>query len=89
MHDNILLHLNDLEWDDPVSLDETVYQCVLADDREYFIWYVEDLVKDDYDLGLEPAAKQLYEAICQNGTEWLISLIKDTDETELGYEFFL
>lgn len=87
MHAHILDHLDTLDWDDVLSLDETVYQCYYANDVEYFIWYIEELAKDDYEIGLTPAAKKLYDCLNLHGVGWLLSIIKDKN-TVLGYEFF-
>lgn len=88
MHIDLRKHLQTLDLDDVLSLDETVYQSVYADDKKYFVSYIESLAKESYETGLPQAAKALYDSINQGGTEWIFSIIRNARELKLGRSFF-
>ncbi len=87
-HQNIRNHLHTLGWSDPVGLDETVYQCFKADDKDYFVWYIEDIIKDDFYTGINSASKSLYDVINKNGIEWIESILNENYDRDLTKHFY-
>ncbi len=90
-HQNLRNHLHTLKRLDPVKIDETVYQCYRADDKDYFVRYVEDIVEDDFGIGIRAAAKSLSDIIGKNGYEWINAILdkSDLEKLENGFYKFL
>ena len=86
-HQNIREHLHMLNWNDPVSLDEMVLQCYLADDKRYFVGYIEDIVKKDFYDGIHSAAKVVHDFVINHGRSWLEDILQNPDEWKWSDSF--
>ena len=87
-HLHIRQHLHQLEWSDPVSIDETVYQCYYADDKEYFVWYISNITKNDESACVEVAAKSFYELVCKHGSNWFMTLLQQNGNDGFDTNFY-
>lgn len=73
LHREVLAHLKRLVPEDAVRLEEIIYHCVMADDKEYFVQYINqyEYIVD----AVRPAARTVYEAVLQDKGAWLCEVL--------------
>ena len=85
LHGEILEHLKKLDKRDEVRKEEIIYHCCKADDRRYFVDYI-NRNRYEEEVAL-PAAKTLYETAMQDGGDWLCGTINSGEEYDAGHNF--
>ena len=73
-HRRLLEHFAALDPEDPVRCREIMYHCIRADDKAYFVSYVQKHI-DECGDAISYAAKAAYDAALEDGGQWLCQLL--------------
>lgn len=85
LHREILEYLKQLDIRDEMRVGETAYHCYGADDKEYFIRYVNEY---EYEKDIiRPAAKTVYEISMEDVGAWMCDTIKSGEKYNAGHYF--
>lgn len=89
MHHQIVRYLDTLDEKDPIRINEIIYHCIKADDKEYFITYIEKY-EDIADISV-PAAQVVRQMSLTDEGAWLKQVLQmeKTDHQHLILLFFL
>ena len=87
LHRRILEQLKQLEPKDNVRKEEIIYHCCAADDRAFFVAYIDKYECNEEIIG--PVLEVLYEIIRKEGSQWLCEVIKEGNIYGATYNFIM
>lgn len=73
-HRQLLDHFIGLDPEDDIRRQEIVYHCIHADDKAYYVRYIQDCMWED-DVAIDYAAKVTYAAVAQDEGKWLTAVL--------------
>lgn len=77
IHKEILEHFKNLPENDPVRIEEIIYHCIKADDKQYFVNYVKKYEYADDKTYINNAAKDTYDCCMEDNGKWLCDLLSE------------
>jgi len=75
LHRKLLAHFIALDPEDDVRRQEIVYHCIYADDKAYFVEYIQDRMWED-EAAIDYAAKITYAANLRDNGQWLCQVLE-------------
>lgn len=86
LHQKLLAHFVALDSEDDVRRQEIIYHCIHADDKAYFVEYIQDKMWED-EAAIDYAAKVTYAAALRDDGQWLCQVLEQGES--LGAKRYL
>ena len=86
LHRKLLAHFAAMDPEDDIRRQEIVYHCIYADDKAYFVEYIQDKMWED-EAAIDHAAKITYAANLRDDGQWLCQVLEQGEQ--LGAKRYL